>query len=95
MSKLAQSYAWYALRRSVPTFRFNELLKELVEYLPRYNVDEIIVIVDAEEFFHGQPHIEWMKSYQENLFKIKKEMAKIGVEYSLNQLDNSESTLSQ
>ncbi len=84
MSHANQSYAWYALRRSLPLFRFDELLEELVDCLPRYGVDEIIVIIDAEEFFHGHPRPEWIQYYQQKLFRIKEDMDKLGIAYSLN-----------
>ena len=45
----------YALRRSLPVHRFDELLAELVEVAPRYRLDEVIVMVEAEELFPGQP----------------------------------------
>lgn len=79
-----QTRAWYALRRTLPPWRFDELLKELVTQLPRYGVDEVIIKVDTEEFFHGQPLLPWMKKYQKNLFRIKAAMDKIGVVFSIN-----------
>ncbi|MBN1553933.1 MAG: hypothetical protein JXA11_04255 [Phycisphaerae bacterium] len=79
-----QTHAWYALRRTLPPWRFDELLKELTTQLPRYGVDEVIIKVDTEEFFHGQPILPWMKKYQTNLFRIKEAMDKIGVVFSIN-----------
>ena len=61
--------AWYALRRTLPPWSFAENLQELVEFLPRYGVDELIVKVDTEEFTHGQPPLAWVKRYQANLFR--------------------------
>ena len=78
------SRAWYALRRTLPTWSFEENLTELCEQLPRYRVDEIIVKVDTEEFSHGQPPIAWIRMYQEKLFAIKSAMERIGVVYSVN-----------
>ena len=32
------AHAWYALRRTLPTWSFEDNLKELVELLPRYGL---------------------------------------------------------
>ena len=40
--------AWYALRRTMPPWAFDDNLAELIACLPRYGVDEVIVKVDAE-----------------------------------------------
>jgi hypothetical protein len=79
-----KTHAWYALRRTLPPWRFDELLKELTTQLPRYGVDEVIIKVDTEEFFHGQPLLPWMKKYQKNLFRIKEAMDKLGIVFSIN-----------
>ena len=76
--------AWYALRRTLPIWRFEENLKELIQYVQVCHVDEVIVKIDTEEFSHGHPSIEWAKNYQTNLFKVKEELNKIGVVFSLN-----------
>jgi len=78
------THAWYALRRTLPPWRFEENLKELVRYLPRYGVNEVIVKVDTEEFSHGQPPVKWVRAYQKNLFAVKKAMDSVGILYSLN-----------
>lgn len=76
--------AWYALRRTLPTWSFDANLKELVEQLPRYRVDEVIIKVDTEEFTHGQPPLPWVRRYQKNLVRVREAMEEIGVVYSLN-----------
>ncbi|MFC1526671.1 hypothetical protein ACFL6X_07675 [Candidatus Latescibacterota bacterium] len=76
--------AWYALRRTLPTWSFDVNLRELVEQLPRYRVDEVIIKVDTEEFTHGQPPLAWVRRYQDNLFRVREAMEGIGVVYSLN-----------
>ena len=78
------SRAWYALRRTLPVWSFEENLKELVEKLPEYRVDELIVKVDTEEFSHGQPVLSWIEDYQEKLFLIKKAMDRLGIYFSIN-----------
>ena len=79
-----QTNAWYALRRTLPPWSFKENLKELIEYLPHYGVDELIVKVDTEEFSHGQPPLDWIRKYQPHLFEIKAEMDKLGIVFSIN-----------
>jgi len=84
MSKNNNTSAWYALRRTLPLWSFEENIKELIEFLPKYKVDELIVKIDSEEFTHGQPPLEWVQNYQEKLFRIKEAMEKLGIVYSLN-----------
>jgi hypothetical protein len=76
--------AWYALRRTLPPWRFRDNLRELVRQLPRYRVNEVIVKVDTEEFSHGQPPLEWIRAYQPRLLEIRDTLKTIGVRYSLN-----------
>ncbi|MCY2926498.1 MAG: hypothetical protein NT031_13860, partial [Planctomycetota bacterium] len=78
------STAWYALRRTLSTWSFEKNLRELVKRLPEYRTDEVIVVVDTEDFTHGQPPLDWLRAYQKNLFRIAEAMTKIGVRYSLN-----------
>jgi len=84
MSSNNNRSAWYAVRRTLPLWSFEENLKELVEFLPKYKVDELIVKIDSEEFTHGQADLEWVANYQEKLFRIKEAMAQLGIVYSLN-----------
>lgn len=76
--------AWYSLRRTLPSWRFDELLQELVAKAAEYKIDEVVVKVDTEEFSHGHPTIAWLKEYQPKLLQIKDALEKIGVIYSLN-----------
>lgn len=85
MSSTARpSPAWYALRRTLPPFRFDELLAEMVAELPRYRVDEVIVIVDTEEFFHGHPTPEDARQSSKNLVRLRDALSGVGIAYSLN-----------
>ncbi len=79
-----QPAAWYALRRTMPVWSFEENLQEVLAKLPEYKVDELIIKVDVEEFSHGQIPLDWLRGYQKNLFRVKAELEKIGVVYSLN-----------
>ncbi|MCD4824824.1 MAG: hypothetical protein K8S55_09455 [Phycisphaerae bacterium] len=76
--------AWYALRRTLPPWSFDENLAELVELCPECGIDEVIVKVNTEEFSHGIPTIEWMKDYQPMLFRTRKALNAIGVVFSIN-----------
>lgn len=76
--------AWYALRRTLPPWRHRENLDELVQLLPRYRVNELIVKIDTEEFWHGQPQISSARAGQSSLFEIKAALGKLGIKYSLN-----------
>jgi hypothetical protein len=76
--------AWYALRRTLPVWSWEENLKELVGYCSRNSVDEVILKVDTEEFSHGIPSVEWLDNYLPILHKTKEELSAIGVETSIN-----------
>lgn len=76
--------AWYVLRKTLPLWSFERDLAELVELCPRYRIDEVMVKVDAEEFSHGLPTLEWVKNYQPYLFRAKQELERIGVVFSIN-----------
>ena len=74
----------YALRRTFPEWRFDELLEEAVELAPAFGVDEIIVKIDTEEFSHGHVSPEWARSYQRKLIRLRDRLSDIGIRYSLN-----------
>lgn len=76
--------AWYALRRTLPPWRFEQALDELIEQLPRYHVEELIVKVDTEDFSHGHPSIRWLRDYLPNLHAVREALEKLGIVYSLN-----------
>lgn len=82
--KRVKNPAHYALRRTLPEWRFDENLAELLEKVKLYKIDEVIVKVDTEEFSHGHLLVDWVKNYQQKLFRIKAELEKLGVIYSLN-----------
>lgn len=78
------SKAWYSMRRTLPPWRFDELLADLLEFAPKFGIDEVIIKVDTEEFSHGHPTLNWLQEYQKSLFQIKKELNALGITYSLN-----------
>jgi len=77
-------YAWYALRRTLPPWRFEENLAEMVAVLSRYRIDEVIIKVDVEEFSHGQVSVDQVRRYQPCLVQIREAMTRLGIVYSLN-----------
>ncbi len=46
--------AWYALQRTLPPWRFDELLTELAELAPQFKIDEVIIKID-KTFPTGTP----------------------------------------
>ena len=78
------SSAWYALRRTIVPWRYDELVDEVLESLPKAGVDELIVKIDAEEFTHGQPNLEWVKKYCRRLKSLKKSLDEKGIVFSIN-----------
>lgn len=76
--------AWYALRRTLPPWRFDELLDEMIRDLPGQGVDEVILIVDTEEFSHGFPSLDWIRNYQPMLARARAAFHGVGLVYSLN-----------
>ena len=47
--------ALYALRRTIPSWCFEEKMDELIGFCKFAHIDEVIVKVDTEEFTHGIP----------------------------------------
>jgi hypothetical protein len=78
------SRAWYALRRPLPPWRFEELLAEMLKHLPSYRVDEVIVMLDVEDFFHNHPTPEIAREWTKNLVRARELLASAGIAYSLN-----------
>lgn len=82
--RIPPSPAWYTLRCTLPSFRFDELLAELVEQLPRYRVDEVLVMVDTEELCHGHATPATAGRAAAGLIRLRDALAAIGIAYSLN-----------
>ena len=76
--------AWYALRRTMPPWSFDDNLAELIACLPRYGVDEVIVKVDAETFSHGHTPLQWVRDYLPKLIRVRDAMDRLGIVYSIN-----------
>jgi hypothetical protein len=56
----------------------------MIEQLPRYRVDEVIVMLDVEEFFHNHPTPEIAREWTKNLVRARDSLAGAGIAYSLN-----------
>ena len=78
------SKAWYALRRTIVPWRFDQLAKELLETLPEIGVDELIVKIDVEEFTHGQPNLQWVEKYCRKLKSFQRNIEDKGIVFSIN-----------
>ena len=84
MSNETSPGAWYALRRTLVKWRFDESLADLLDFCESSRVDEVIVKCDTEEFSHGIPSVEWLADYQPMLVKARDALNAAGVVYSLN-----------
>lgn len=84
MTTKSISPAWFALRRTLPSWRFEPVFRELLRNLKPHAIDEVIVKLDTEEFSHGQPSLEWARAYLPRLMRIKRELERRGVAFSLN-----------
>lgn len=76
--------AWYALRRTLVPWRFEELLDELVNNVEEYSVDEVILKIDTEEFSHGHPPLEMIREMIPRLKVVREKLRGKGVCFSIN-----------
>ena len=76
--------AWYAVRRTMPPWSFEENLAELVSFGPQYGIDEVIIKVDTEEFSHGLPTIRMIEDYIPRLHRTKDALEAVGIVFSIN-----------
>ena len=76
--------AWYALRRTLVPWDFDNQLEDLIKNAKEFKIDEVILVIDTEEFSHGHPSIQWVDDYQKKLFRAKARLKKEGIVYSLN-----------
>ena len=53
-------HGWYALRRTLPPHTFEENLAELMDLASPMGLDEVMIIVDPEEFNHGHTPLAWL-----------------------------------
>lgn len=81
---MKQDKAWFALRRTLVPWRFNELLIELSDKVNSYAIDEVILKIDTEEFSHGHYPLEEAKKIIPELKRVKEYLNKKGVLLSIN-----------
>lgn len=74
----------YTLRRTLPPWSFQENLKELEQAVVKWQLDEVLVKVDTEEFSHGQVNLEWLDNYMPMLAELKAMLDRHGVLFSIN-----------
>ena len=75
---------WYAMRRTLVPWRFDEALTELEDVVGRYGIDEVIAKIDTEEFSRGHVTLDDARSYASSLNKLRDRLEARGVVYSLN-----------
>jgi len=74
----------YALRRTMPSWKYKPLLDELVEYCNENSIDEVILKVDTEEFSHGHPSLKWLNDYKGIMEEIKDTLTNNNIIFSIN-----------
>ncbi|MEG0712751.1 MAG: hypothetical protein RR448_11015 [Niameybacter sp.] len=74
----------YMLRKTLQIWKWQETIDEVIDYCKKYNVDEVMWKIDAEDFTHGLPSIEFIKSYREPLNYAKRLSKLNGIKFSIN-----------
>jgi hypothetical protein len=82
--KIRHDIGMYALRRTLPSWCFDRALKELLALCSHASLDEVIVIVDTEEFSHGIPTLEWLDAYMPRLQAARDALHEQRVAFSIN-----------
>jgi len=88
-AKSKTMHTWYALQCTLPPWSFEPELAELVDQLPRYGIDEVIVKVDTEDFPQGHPTLDWLGAYKANRHRLRDAVATLGIVYLLNPLGHA------
>lgn len=76
--------AYYMLRKTLPPWKAEETINEILEFARLNRVDEIIWKIDTEEFSHGLPPLEMIKGYLPYLNKARAVLKKSGIKSSIN-----------
>ena len=50
----------YSLRGAIVPWKVEEQLRDLIVYCQCNSIDEVMAIVDSEQFTHALPTIEWL-----------------------------------
>ena len=81
---MKESRVRYSLRRTMPPWQPKETIDELIEFAPRYRLDEVIFKIDVEEFSHGLPTVEMIAPCLPWLKEARERLGEIGVAMSIN-----------
>jgi hypothetical protein len=76
--------AWYALRKSFVEWRWEEQLEEVLRFSESAKIDEVIVVVNAEEFNVPHLDIDSFSRSRRMLQTIRDELSSDGIVFSLN-----------
>ena len=76
--------ARYCLRKTLPPWKAEETIEELVTYGPRYGIDEVIFKIDTEGFSHGLPTVEMIKPFIPWLNLARERLGEVGIAMSIN-----------
>ena len=72
------------LRKTLPLWKAEETIEEILDFCRLNRVDEIIWKIDVEEFSHGLPPLEMIREYLPHLNKANKVLGRYGIKSSVN-----------
>jgi hypothetical protein len=78
------SHRRYMLRRTLFPWKPQETIDEAVSYCREYGIDEVVWIIDTEEFSHGLPTLERIRSFLPWLDKARDQLREAGIVSSIN-----------
>ncbi len=74
----------YMMRRTLSPWKFDETIEEAVRYATEFGIDEIIWMIDTEEFSHGLPTLDRIAGFIPALNDSRRRLAEVGVSMSIN-----------
>lgn len=72
------------LRRTLPLWKWKETVAEVIDYCKKYDIDEVIWMIDVEDFNHGLTPVEIIREYIPVLEKVKDMLICEGIRFSIN-----------
>jgi hypothetical protein len=74
----------YMLRRTLFPWKPRETIDEVISFCREYGVDEVVWKIDTEEFSHGIPTLDRIRTYVPWLNESRERLEKTGVVMSIN-----------
>ena len=74
----------FMLRRTLFPWKFEETIEEAVRFAAEFGVDEVVWKIDTEEFSHGLPTLERIRTYLPWLERSREALARVGASMSIN-----------